>query len=184
MKYDVGSITNYMMEYDSGVPISVIIGIFLFVCAIIIVLYNYSTNGIKFLKNTFWAFFGGYFFFVFCTTILFRDKKEEIHYVLYPLWSYSVLDNKLLAEVILNVLLFMPIGFFSGIVFNNANIIKVVGFGCLLSLSIEIFQLLTMRGVCNIDDVIHNTTGCALGYVVYRLCSNLFKTEKWHTYGS
>ena len=82
-----------------------------------------------------------------------------------------MLDNKLLAEIILNVLLFMPIGFISGIVFNNANIIKVIGFGCLLSLSIEIFQLLTMRGVCNIDDVIHNTFGCVIGFGIFRLCS-------------
>lgn len=174
MKYDVGYITKYMMEYDCGVPISVIVGISLFVCAIIIVLYHYSINGIKFLKNTFCSILGGYIFFILCTTILFRDKKEEIRYILYPLWSYCVLDNKLLAEIILNVLLFMPIGFISGIVFNNANIIKVIGFGCLLSLSIEIFQLLTMRGVCNIDDVIHNTLGCFIGYGLFRLCRLLF----------
>lgn len=175
MKYDVGYITKYMIEYDSGVPISVIIGIFLFVCAIIIVLYHYRINGIKFLKNTFWCIFGGYYFFIFCATILFRDKIEEIHYILYPLWSYRVLDNKILAEIILNVLLFMPIGFFCGVVINNANIIKVIGLGCILSLSIEILQLLTMRGVFNIDDIIHNILGYIIGFSCFVLCYKIIK---------
>lgn len=175
MKYDVGYITNFMMEYDSGVPTSVIAGIFLFVCAIVIVLYHYSIDGIKFLKNTFWCIFGGYLTFVFCTTILFRDKKEEIRYILYPFWSYRILDNNLLAEIILNVMMFMPIGFISGIVIKKANILKAIAMGCLLSLSIEILQLLTMRGVFNIDDVIHNTLGCAIGFSIFRLFS-LVKT--------
>jgi glycopeptide antibiotics resistance protein len=49
--------------------------------------------------------------------------------------------------------------------------------GCLLSAAIEILQLLTRRGVCNIDDVIHNTIGCAIGYGIFRLCNTLLKIK-------
>ena len=175
MKYDAEYITKYMVEYDSGVPISVVIGIFLLVCAIIIVLFHYSINGIKLLKNISWSILGGYLSFIFCTTILFRDKTEEIHYVLDPFWSYYVLDNRLLAEIILNVLLFIPIGFLVCCGLRKKGLLKIMGISCCISLAIEILQLVTRRGVFNIDDVIHNTIGGIIGYGIYRLVSMVIR---------
>lgn len=173
MKYDVEHITNYMIEYDSGVPLTVIMGIVLFVCVTIIVLYHYSIDSIKFLRNASWSILGGYLFFIFCTTILFRDPLESTKYTLRPLWSYSVLYNKLLAQIILNVLMFIPIGFLLGICLKIRDLLKIVGIGCCLSLAIEIMQLITTRGIFNIDDIIHNTIGCALGYGVFKLCNSI-----------
>ena len=161
------------MEYDCGVPMSVTISISIIVFAMIVTIYHHSTDDLKFLRNASWCILGGYMSFIFCATVLFRDKAEEMHYSLQPLLTYASLYNRRIAEVVLNVLMFIPIGFFSGIVINNANIVKGIGLGCLLSLSIEIFQLLTMRGVCNIDDVIHNTIGCAIGYGLLWLCKNI-----------
>lgn len=173
MKYDIGYITKYMIEYDSGVPLSVIFGISLFVCVIIIILYHYSTNGIKFLRNASWCILGGYLFFIFCVTILFRDKTTEAHYALRPLWSYGVLYNKLLAQNILNVLMFIPIGFLFSCSLREKNIIIIIGIGCCISMTTEILQLVTRRGVFNIDDIIHNILGCAIGYGVFRLCNTI-----------
>jgi glycopeptide antibiotics resistance protein len=167
MKYDVGYITNYMIEYDSGVPLSVIIGISLIVCVIIIILYHYSIDGFKFFRKASCCILGGYLFYIFGVTILFRDKTAEVHYSLCPLWSYSVLYNKLLAQNILNVLMFIPIGFLVSLSVRTKTTLKIIGIGCALSLTIEILQLVTKRGVCNIDDVIHNTIGCAIGYGLY-----------------
>lgn len=171
MKYHVGNIINYMIEYDSGIPKSVIVGIFLIVSVIIVVFYHYSTDVYKLLKKASWCLLGGYVFLVLCSTVLFREESESMRFVIKPLWSYSVLDNKLIAQLILNVAMFIPIGYFLGIALKKDNTIKILGIGCLLSFTIEIIQLLSKRGVFNVDDIIHNTLGCAIGYGIFRLGS-------------
>jgi glycopeptide antibiotics resistance protein len=42
--------------------------------------------------------------------------------------------------------------------------LKVLIFSFALSMSIEIMQLVLRRGLCEFDDVFHNTLGCLLGY--------------------
>ena len=163
------------MEYDTGVPISVSIGICLIVSVLIVILYQHNTDGFKFLRNASWCILGGYVFFVLCSTVLFRDKTEGRHYFLLPFWSYAALYNRRIAEIVLNVLMFIPIGFFSGGAIRNASVLKVTGIGCLLSLIIEILQLLTRSGVFNIDDIIHNTLGCIIGYLCFVICYKLIR---------
>ena len=175
MKYEIEHITKCIIEYNTGVPTSVIIGIFLIVCIQIVLLYRYNTDGLIFIRNASWCIFGGYVFFIFCSTVLFRDKTEEMHYFLHPFWSYSTLYNRRIAEIVLNILMFIPIGFFLGSAIRNASVLKVTGLGCLLSFSIEILQLLTRSGVFNIDDVIHNTLGCIIGFYCFMLCYKLIK---------
>jgi glycopeptide antibiotics resistance protein len=121
--------------------------------------------------------FWGYLFFVLCSTLLFRESSENIRYYLLPFWSYDILNYKVIAQHILNVLMFVPIGFLLGAIMNGRKWLQVIENGCLLSVMIEILQLLTRRGVCNIDDVIHNTIGCAIGYGIFRLCNTLLKIK-------
>lgn len=171
MKYDFDYIANYIMEYDSGVPKSIIWWVFATVCGIIIVL-SYTFKSRKyFIRNAAWCLLIGYVFLITCATILFRETSETIRYSMYPFWGYTQLYNKLIAQSILNVGMFVPIGYLLGVVIKQLDFIKILGIGCLLSLTIEITQLLSRRGVCNIDDVIHNTLGCIIGYGIFRLCS-------------
>jgi glycopeptide antibiotics resistance protein len=88
-----------------------------------------------------------------------------------------VLNYNIIAQLILNVLLFVPIGFLLGAIIKERRWLQVIEMGCLFSLMIEILQLLTRRGVCNIDDVIHNTIGCAIGYGIFRLCNTIQKIK-------
>jgi glycopeptide antibiotics resistance protein len=81
----------------------------------------------------------------------------------------------MVAQHILNVLMFIPIGFFLCATIYGIRFMHVIEIGCLLSVMIEILQLITRRGVCNIDDVIHNTIGCAIGYGIYIFCSKIVK---------
>jgi glycopeptide antibiotics resistance protein len=100
-----------------------------------------------------------------------------MQYKFFPFWSYDVLNYKIIAQLILNVLMFVPIGFLLGTIMKEIRWMQVMEIGCLLSAAIEILQLLTRRGVCNIDDVIHNTIGCAIGYGIFRLCNTLLKIK-------
>ena len=66
-----------------------------------------------------------------------------------------------------NLFLFMPLGFFVPQLFKKINkwyYICIIGF-C-FSLCIEVSQLLLLRGIFDIDDVILNLFGCILGYIL------------------
>ena len=124
-------------------------------------------NRLSFVRNTSWCLFVAYLLLVICSTVLFRNYSENTKFFLLPLWSYKVLDNRIIAESILNVLLFLPIGFLLGAAIKHSNLLKILAFGFGLSVVIEAIQILSRRGVCNIDDVIHNTLGCAIGYALF-----------------
>ena len=47
--------------------------------------------------------------------------------------------------------------------------LEVTGLTFLLSLGIEIIQLITRVGVFDVDDIILNTVGGMLGYFIYRV---------------
>ncbi len=64
-----------------------------------------------------------------------------------------------------NIGVFVPIGFFIPLLWN-LKIRKALLYGCLISCCIEILQLPLVR-VTDIDDVILNTAGVALGCLIY-----------------
>jgi glycopeptide antibiotics resistance protein len=117
----------------------------------------------------------GYIFLVLCTTIFFREETFEKRYYIHPFWSYSVLYNKLLAQIIMNVFLFIPIGFLVGGALKKKHLWNALGFGFVLSLFIEVTQLISTRGVFNVDDIIHNTLGCVIGFICFVLCYKVIK---------
>lgn len=73
---------------------------------------------------------------------------------------------------VLNILLFMPLGFLLPTIWPQFRTIKkTVCTGFLFSLAIELGQLLNHR-ITDIDDLLMNTLGAILGYLLYR---TLFK---------
>ncbi len=175
MKFDIGYIKEYILNYDIGVPSVVVIVTCLLVCTIVLLLFRLKTNYSIFVRQVSFCLLMGYIFLVFCTTIFYREETFEKRYYLHPLWSYSVLYNKLLAQIIMNVILFVPIGFFAGGALKKKHIWNALGFGFVLSLFIEVTQLISTRGVFNVDDIIHNTLGCVLGFLCFVLCYKLIK---------
>lgn len=175
MKYDVDYIISYILEYDVGIPKVIIFGYIVCTCVLVVVLSSIKANTSQFVRIVSLSFLLFYVAFVFCLTVLFRDAFTTIRIRLHPFWSYGILDNRLIAEIILNVLLFIPIGFLACGCLRKKSIIKIVGIGCSLSLTIEIIQIAARRGVFNIDDVIHNTLGCVFGYGLFKLSNSILK---------
>ena len=69
-----------------------------------------------------------------------------------------------------NILLLAPIGFL--LTFINENRFKMawtVFLGFLFSVGIEVSQLLLRRGLFELDDIMNNTIGVFLGYVVAKV---------------
>ena len=57
------------------------------------------------------------------------------------------------------------------------NPIVTVITGCLFSGTIEIMQYITGRGLTEVDDVITNTLGAAVGVVIYKLVSAAYQSR-------
>ncbi len=114
------------------------------------------------------------------TTVIFRESSEEYQINLIPLISYfDYGENSYFMEKtalnILNVVLFIPIGVLLGCGFRRMTWKHAVMYGAAISMSIEVLQLVLRRGLCEVDDVIHNVVGCMIGYGVYRLASKIIQ---------
>lgn len=101
------------------------------------------------------------------TTVIYRFTSTDYLYNFSPLWSYFAdSEQKLLRENFMNVVMGIPIGFLLCLIMKQRKWIKAFVFGFSFSALIEILQLVLKRGFCELDDVIHNTLGCILGYLL------------------
>ena len=107
-----------------------------------------------------------YVFLVFCSTVIFRPTGETRQYDFHPFWSYSRPD--LLVENIMNVIVFIPIGLLLGCAFKQTTWWKALLIGCSISVTIEALQFWFMKGFSEVDDVMHNTVGCIVGYILVK----------------
>lgn len=115
-------------------------------------------------------------FVIYSSTIIFRPVNNEKTYDFTPFWSYkAILDGQsfLLAENMMNVVIFIPIGLLIGMGFTKCTWWKAIGVGCLFSFSIELLQFVFNRGFCEVDDVIHNTLGCAIGWLLTQVSRSI-----------
>lgn len=112
-----------------------------------------------------------YLFLLYCSTVIFRAYNEDIGSNFEPFWSYYAYDKverpELLAENLMNFLVFIPVGLLMGMATNRAKWWMVLLVGLCISVSIEAFQFYFKRGFAEFDDVMHNTLGCLVGYGMY-----------------
>ena len=123
-----------------------------------------------------------YLSFVSTVTILSRIPSSSIQYNIKLFWTYTAIlegNNKLITEILWNVVLFIPIGLLLMIILTHKHkiIISVVG-GFILSFAIELIQLVFHRGLFEFDDMVHNTLGAAIGAIIYILVSSTFMVFK------
>lgn len=115
-----------------------------------------------------WVLVVGYIVFILSETIVGRLESDECKYKLLPFWSYLALIRgegvNIWRCIYLNVLFFIPLGALLWHAFKNRKWWKALLFSFLLSLCIEFAQLVLKKGLCEFDDVFHNTLGCMLGY--------------------
>ena len=80
------------------------------------------------------------------------------------------------ALVLENVLLFIPYGFcFCWWAKGKVLFLRSVFVGAVTSIAIELMQLVTGRGIFQLDDIVANTLGCALGAMVFLILRKLVK---------
>lgn len=71
--------------------------------------------------------------------------------------------------VIGNIVWFLPFGFLLPMIWQKLKSFYIIPLGFLLSLIIEISQLVTGKGMFEIDDLVLNTLGTAVGCLIYKI---------------
>ena len=134
------------------------------------------------------ALFVIYLIVLFKITI-FRDSNSGVRSVnLIPFitiseYFQSVLSgNKIIgiSNILGNLILFFPLGYISALLFPKMRkLTRILILAFVFSLFIEVFQYIFARGSTDIDDVILNILGGAVGYWVYVLISRFLEPKKY-----
>lgn len=73
-----------------------------------------------------------------------------------------------LPTLIYNVIAFMPLGLLLPLIWEKARNWRIVLLvGLIVALTFEVFQIITILGTGDIDDVILNMTGTLIGYSIF-----------------
>lgn len=119
-----------------------------------------------------------YVFLILATTVFVRVSRELPHYELIPFWSYrdyfNGTDKTLLQQIIANVILFIPVGM---LLWKDKSS-KAVLIGAGISITVELLQLFSHRGLFEFDDVIHNTLGVVIGCLIAKWSIKAFRFDK------
>ena len=85
------------------------------------------------------------------------------------LMAWFMRDSGPIAGMILNVLLYVPMGYLMPVLFPKLKMWQVVLIGCVCSVATETCQYLVEIGWCETDDVIYNTLGTVIGVWIWRI---------------
>lgn len=88
----------------------------------------------------------------------------------YILYSDKFTSEQILVNILGNVGAFLPFGFFVPITLEGyKSFLKVTFISLVFSACVESIQLMTRVGSFDVDDIILNTVGGAIGFVLYFL---------------
>ncbi|QIL46804.1 VanZ family protein [Vagococcus coleopterorum] len=105
---------------------------------------------------------------------------SQPHHVNWIPFKESVIVNHHLQtrEIIDNLLIFLPFGGLLALGFKKMNIFKVTGIVMVFTVAVELLQYTFGLGRADITDVLMNTLGAVLGYLIYRLLKAVFPSSK------
>ncbi len=136
--------------------------------------YFQKSDTIPWVKFIIMASLVCYFIIVIGATMLSRGQYETRQAILRPFETYRYawfkMDMVYWRNLVLNILMFCPIGFLLPIihpVFRKYYVVYATGFGC--TFFIELAQFIFRCGVFETDDLINNTLGAMIGFGLYSL---------------
>lgn len=175
--------SKYIIDLYQDVPTNVYKGLLLVFCLGVVGLI--ALKGIRKAQRLSAGLLAiEYILLIYCATVIYRVYSETAEHEFTPFWSYREIEDgrlDLLAENIMNVVVFVPVGLLLSCVSRRLKwwMVLLIGFG--MSLSIESLQFVLKRGFSEFDDVFHNTLGCAIGVMIvalikgfWQFCSFLF----------
>lgn len=162
---------GYINNLFQFIPDYIIWGLlfFLLIGVAFVLIIKGFRRGLRLISGIFLA---TYFLLLYFSTIVFRIYRENQGYNFIPFWSYKTVfagNEHLLYEIIMNELVFIPVGLLLGMTFRFIKWWHVLLAGTLISVSIEVLQYFLKRGFAEFDDVFHNVLGCMIGFSIYKI---------------
>lgn len=102
-------------------------------------------------------------------------SRKQIDLNLFGTWGQTAMEHAYFIE---NIIMFIPFGILAPMLFKrmrNARICGLTGFLC--SCGIEISQLITQRGYCQLDDIVTNTIGMLVGWVIWKVLDKVINKK-------
>lgn len=143
-------------------------------------------------KTSVFCIFGFYIIGVLILTFVVRESMtlrtpENRGVVLTPLREFEAMlvqpNHKFwFKQIVLNVLLFVPFGALLPCVSERfRNPVLTVLAGAAFSAFIEAMQYITGRGLTEVDDVLTNTMGAVIGYIIFAASMYLYsqRDSEW-----
>ena len=170
MLFNSSVLQDYSFSLFRTTPIELYAGIIcVLVIGFVVSLWAYGyKRGVQIISLINFVVYGIY---VICTTVVFRPSRLESSINFTPLWSYVAINNgetRLIAENLMNVVAFIPIGMFLAIGIRMARWWQVAIVSCSVSITVEVLQYFFKRGLCELDDILHNTIGSLTGYMLIK----------------
>lgn len=95
------------------------------------------------------------------------EKKDHVNLELFQIFKIYKLSNK---QVLGNFVMLLPLGIYLPLLYrrmSNFFIVLIVSF--LVSVMIELLQLITSYRSADVDDVLLNTIGACVGFILYQI---------------
>ncbi|MDO4280169.1 MAG: VanZ family protein [Peptococcaceae bacterium] len=97
-----------------------------------------------------------------------------------PNVNFIPLSDGFSLSFVLNILLFIPLGFLSPFISKTFERVRNIFFiGLVLSLFIEIAQLFTLHRATDVNDILTNVAGTMIGYFCFRLIAKLRTPKRY-----
>ena len=160
---------EYLGQWLARIPTNVGIGLVVVFCVgtVLLLAFMGVKRGLKWSAGLALV---EYLFLLILLAVLLRKVQDYHECGLIPFASYRpVLDGTrpVSAQIVANVLAFVPVGLLLGCAFGRMKWWKVALIGGGVSLVIEVLQFIFKRGFAEVDDVFHNVVGCLIGFGVY-----------------
>lgn len=114
--------------------------------------------------------FYGYVSVVLWITLFSRHSPTGKNMLIHPFWEYAAFFHDMswntAHDIVMNMLLFVPYGFLFPCAYMKYKKYAVLS-AFILSLFIELSQLLFQLGWTEIDDIVNNAFGAFIGYKVF-----------------
>ena len=113
------------------------------------------------------------YFCVLLLALFLRSSVLERIFILNPLTGLidTFSDSQMTLQSLMNVIIFIPIGYFV----RKLKYYQTLIFSLILSVAIELIQVLLIRGFFDTFDIILYCIGISLGYLIFKKCKFTIK---------
>lgn len=95
------------------------------------------------------------------------ERKDHVNLELFKIFDIYQLSN---TQIVGNLLLLLPLGIYLPLLYKkSSNFFAVLIISVMVSTVIELLQLITRHRSADVDDILLNTMGACVGFVVYKL---------------